>query len=234
VAPYVESEYYSTTVDLEGDKLKAALHNIIAKHHRQEMECLPMIFEAYDDAGAGEFEYLWPKEIGFPDDIQDAYTDAHNLWHSIMPPELIAGIPRDDYPAPLRGDYARTLFYMAVRYQGNDSSLTPDLELVSGKPEKGTPYLGGLCQLLDWHQSDPVSEQERRRNERIYEWQGNRNPFVDQPAFAAAIWESTCLGDADKTARIRSVVERLEEMEMEIITLKRQLLEMMSTDSETK
>jgi endonuclease I len=42
------------------------------------------------------------------------------------------------------------------------------------------------------HEADPVDELERRRHQRIVEIQGNRNPFIDRPEFAAAIWGTTC------------------------------------------
>ena len=43
--------------------------------------------------------------------------------------------------------------------------------------------------LLRWNAEDPPSAFEQRRNERIHAtWQGNRNPFVDHPEWAAAIW----------------------------------------------
>lgn len=42
--------------------------------------------------------------------------------------------------------------------------------------------------LLQWHNSDPVDEFEKVRNERSYEVQGNRNPFIDYPEFAEMIW----------------------------------------------
>ena len=35
---------------------------------------------------------------------------------------------------------------------------------------------------------DPVSEQERLRNDIVYEWQGNRNPFIDRPEYVNRIW----------------------------------------------
>lgn len=228
VSPYTEQEYYASAFELEGDKLKNALGRIIGNHHRQELECLPGIIGSDSVDGPQEFHYLWPESIGFPDDMQDAYTDAHNLRHSILSPELVDRMPQQNVPPGVRGDFARTLFYMAVRYQGNDASLTPDLELVVGKPEPETPHLGGLCLLLDWHEADPVSALERNRNDRIYQWQGNRNPFIDRPEFAADIWSNACLGFAERKAEIQSIVQRLEEIELEVKDLKRRLREMMS------
>jgi hypothetical protein len=40
--------------------------------------------------------------------------------------------------------------------------------------------------LLQWNVEDPVSQFEINRNH--FRIQGNRNPFIDNPAFATAIW----------------------------------------------
>jgi len=84
------------------------------------------------------------------------------------------------------------VLYMDVRYQGNDSSNTPDLTVVQGTTSADEPKLGDLCTLLSWHNQDPVSDWERRRNNRVFEWQHNRNPFIDNPAWANAIFGSAC------------------------------------------
>lgn len=95
--------------------------------------------------------------------------------------------PRD----AVKGDVARMLFYMAVRYEGDDGY--PDLELVdhikSKQHPKRLPYYGKLSVLIEWHKDDPVDEFEKNRNEVIYSYQGNRNPFIDHPEFVNLIWE---------------------------------------------
>ena len=93
--------------------------------------------------------------------------------------------PRDG----VKGDIARMLFYMDVRYAGADG--VPDLELIDEDSRSG-PLLGHLCTLLAWHEADPVDDLEHRRHERIVDTQGNRNPFIDRPEFAAAIWDTAC------------------------------------------
>lgn len=92
--------------------------------------------------------------------------------------------PRDS----VKGDVARMLFYMAVRYEGDSGEI--DLEL-NNKVNNGTaPYHGKLSVLLQWHKQDPVDNFERTRNEIIYtDYQHNRNPFIDHPEWASAIWE---------------------------------------------
>ncbi|MED3802365.1 endonuclease [Lysinibacillus xylanilyticus] len=88
-------------------------------------------------------------------------------------------------PNRVKGDVARILLYMATRYEAGDKV---DLEL-NDKVNNGTaPYHGKLSVLLQWHKQDPVDEYEKRRNERIYEIQGNRNPFIDHPEWVEKIW----------------------------------------------
>ncbi|MEB4818360.1 endonuclease I family protein [Bacillus thuringiensis] len=90
--------------------------------------------------------------------------------------------PRD----AIKGDLARTLLYMAVRYEGEGG---PDLELVNGV-DTDNPNHGRLSTLLQWHQQDPVDAIEIKRNNMIYEkYQHNRNPFVDHPEYVERIWD---------------------------------------------
>lgn len=93
--------------------------------------------------------------------------------------------PRD----VVKGDVARIMFYMAVRYEGK-SDGGPNLELVDSITGNNAtaPTLGKLSTLLQWHLADPVDEFEMTRNNYIYNLQGNRNPFIDHPDFAAKIW----------------------------------------------
>ena len=79
-----------------------------------------------------------------------------------------------------RGDVARALFYMAVRFDG--------LNLVNGDPSEYLPStsiasgnIGDLATLLVWNHSDPKDDFEMNRNNYIYTWQMNRNPFIDYP-----------------------------------------------------
>ncbi len=92
--------------------------------------------------------------------------------------------PRDEE----KGDVARMIMYMAVRYEGTDTSY--DLEIVdyNNTAPNNEPHYGKLSTLLQWHEQDPPDAWELRRNERIAERQGNRNPFVDHPEFAYRLW----------------------------------------------
>jgi endonuclease I len=86
-----------------------------------------------------------------------------------------------------KGDIARAMFYMATRYDGSEP-LTLDLE-IDDSPAAATGRFAKLSTLLKWHEQDPVSIQERQRNQLIHTtYQHNRNPFVDHPEFVAMIW----------------------------------------------
>uniref|UniRef100_UPI004048FCB0 endonuclease n=3 Tax=Gelidibacter sp. TaxID=2018083 RepID=UPI004048FCB0 len=79
-----------------------------------------------------------------------------------------------------KGDVARSIFYMAVRFNG--------LEVVNGFPEGIAGQFGDLATLLDWHRNDPPDDFEMNRNNVVYQWQFNRNPFIDQPDMIEYIW----------------------------------------------
>ena len=88
----------------------------------------------------------------------------------------------------VKGDVARMIFYMEVRYEGENGE--PDLEMVGYIPSSpnGEPYHGLKSTLLEWHLQDPVDDWEIQRNDKVYFYQENRNPFIDHPEFVGLIW----------------------------------------------
>ena len=93
--------------------------------------------------------------------------------------------PRD----AVKGDVARMLFYMAVRYEGLDGYADLEFtELMLPQTDK-QPIHGVLSTLLAWHRNDPVDAWEENRNNIIFEdYQKNRNPFIDFPVLAEHLW----------------------------------------------
>jgi endonuclease I len=87
--------------------------------------------------------------------------------------------PVDEY----KGDFARTFFYMATRYFGEDSGW-PGSDMVTG----AEPKAWARDMLLAWHRRDTVSTKEINRNNEVFKLQKNRNPFIDNPVFAEKIW----------------------------------------------
>ncbi|MBX9449702.1 MAG: endonuclease [Taibaiella sp.] len=90
-----------------------------------------------------------------------------------------------------KGDIARMLMYVAVRYE----PMIPYFDTTNSRNPFETRQEVALKQwqtdlLMSWHLADPVSEREVIRNDKVYALQGNRNPFVDHPEWAEAIWGS--------------------------------------------
>ncbi|GAB3023657.1 ExeM/NucH family extracellular endonuclease [Bowmanella dokdonensis] len=161
-------------------------------------------------------EHVWPNSHGFSSQSFEAYTDIHHLRPTDISVNASRGnLDFDNSDAPLaeapqnridsdsfeprdavKGDVARMMFYMDVRYEGAD--VTPDLQLVDRLTGPGEPALGRLCRLLAWHEADPVDNMEQQRNASIYEYQGNRNPFIDHPEWVEVLYDAdSCDGNGD-------------------------------------
>jgi len=167
---------------------------------------------AYGSGGDDQWnrEHAWPKSHGFtdPDSVLSPSRDLHNLravdhdvniiraardfaaggeWIMGMPPTCRVGIDSFEPPDDAKGDVARMVFYMDVRYEG-DTPGEPDLRLVDATGTSG-PRLGRLSELVAWHFLDPPDAFEQRRNNLIHrDWQGNRNPFIDHPEWVMHLW----------------------------------------------
>ncbi|MBP5572764.1 MAG: endonuclease, partial [Bacteroidales bacterium] len=88
--------------------------------------------------------------------------------------------PVDEY----KGDIARNFFYMSVRYYNEDSGWGS-----SGMTNKSEIKDWAMTMLLRWSDEDPVSDKEIARNNAVYGYQNNRNPFIDHPEYARMIWD---------------------------------------------
>lgn len=154
-----------------------------------------------DNVGRWNREHTYPRSRGGFDDIdaddvadginvfittnadslRHANSDAHAIRAADGPENSIRSNRHyGDYIGPngnlgsFRGDVARSVLYIAVRYNG--------LEVVNGFPATtGNGELGDLATLLDWHRNDPPDDYELNRNNIVYTWQFNRNPFIDLP-----------------------------------------------------
>jgi endonuclease I len=109
-----------------------------------------------------------------------------------------------------RGDVARALLYMDVRYEGGihgntghsepDLILTDNLSLVSASNtgnNESVAYMGLLSVLLQWHLDDPVDTFERDGHEVVFSYQGNRNPFIDHPEWVECLFLGNCTTASD-------------------------------------
>jgi len=156
-------------------------------------------------------EHVWAKSHGGFTNLLPMYTDCQNLrpadasvnedrsnkdFDIVQPGGQQDAEATECYytdstwePGPMtKGQVARILFYMATRYEGNNGEL--DLKLVRHNNTYPFPEHGNLDALLKWNKEYPPTAFERRRNERLYRIQQNRNPFVDHPEFADFIWNN--------------------------------------------
>ena len=104
--------------------------------------------------------------------------------------------PIDEY----KGDIARALMYVSVRYYQEDNSWS-----TSDMTTKSVIKDWAIDMLLRWHEEDPVSQKEIDRNNAVYGIQHNRNPFVDDPEFAERIWDPNWTGIDDQYVTTMSV-----------------------------
>ncbi|MFP4287301.1 MAG: endonuclease I family protein [Candidatus Izemoplasmataceae bacterium] len=144
------------------------------------------------DAGATwNREHIWPQSklgTGASNGSANIASDLHNLapanpsenssrsnryYFTSMTSETY--YPEYDVS---RGYVARALFYMVVMYDY--------LELVNTVPNEY--QMGHLDTLINWHLNYEVTSFEENRNEVIYSYQGNRNPFIDYPYLLELIY----------------------------------------------
>ena len=161
-------------------------------------------------------EHLWPNSYGI-DSIQPGYSDLHNLRPANVsinstrsnkiydnsdpsddkyknPAHTNAPLTSSDSdswepPDEVKGDIARSLFYMDVRYEGTSGEYDLVLTDNTAAIDTSTNYMGRLTTLIKWHQLDPVDSTEQVRNDLVYSlYQSNRNPFVDHPEWVQEVF----------------------------------------------
>ena len=154
-------------------------------------------------------EHVWAKSHGDFGNIPPCGTDAHHIRPTDVSVNADRGNkdfdnggtqhseatgcyststtwePRDE----VKGDVARMMFYMAVRYEGDNGEL--DLELVDYTNTSG-PIFGKLSTLMAWHAQDPPDDFEENRNDVVHDYQYNRNPFIDHPEWVECVWGDNC------------------------------------------
>lgn len=160
-----------------------------------------------DNFGSWNREHTWPRSRGVFYSIEadetfngkDIYwpTNADSLRHGNSDAHAIRAVDGPEnsnrgnkfygqYSGPVgtlggfKGDVARSIFYLGVRFNA--------LEVVSGYPENMVGKFGDLDTLLAWHRNDPPDDFEMNRNNVVYTWQYNRNPFIDMPELVEYIY----------------------------------------------
>lgn len=146
-------------------------------------------------------EHVFPRSLATPPmdtSYPSAGTDAHGLravdsqMNSSRSNRAFESGSGDSYITSngnfypgdeWKGDVARILMYLYLRYPTQCEAVTV------GIGPSSYSFLADMPDVfLEWNAEDPVSAFEIERNEVIYENQGNRNPFIDNPYLATMIW----------------------------------------------
>lgn len=227
--------YYSATFDKRDEDLKSALKSIISANYRNlgytgardamysnidnvngKVTCVytgrEATFNSRSGANSNNFncEHTWPQSLFNQNEPERA--DIHHLFPTdagansrrsnyrfgvVSNPswteggsKLGSGVfePRDEH----KGDVARAMMYFAIRYQNYSSFLTNQESL-----------------LRTWHNDKLPTDWSRQRNEAIFGYQRNRNPFVDYPEFTDRITSISTTANASLKAVITPSVDEI-------------------------
>jgi len=146
------------------------------------------------DSDGMNAEHTWPQ--GFFNKAAPMKSDLHHIFPTFIGVNGMRGSePFGEVSSPsyatdsgsklgaegfepadtVKGDVARALLYFLVRYH--------DRKIKDGMDNKDF-WTSRVEMFLRWNQQDPPDAAERRRNELIADYQGNRNPFVDNHRLA--------------------------------------------------
>ncbi|PCJ19116.1 MAG: hypothetical protein COB02_08685 [Candidatus Cloacimonadota bacterium] len=153
------------------------------------------------DGMSGDFvncEHTWPQSMF--NKARPMVSDIHHLYPTLSKPNGMRGrnpfgvVSSFKYSTSVgsksngkrfeptdeaKGNVARAQFYFYTRYHNK--------RIFSSGFSKSQYWTKNLPMFLKWHKADPVDEWERKRNNAIEKFQGNRNPFIDVPEFAERI-----------------------------------------------
>ncbi len=174
--------------------------------------------DGYVDRTGMNAEHVWPQS--FFNKRSPMRSDLHNLMPTFMHPNSLRGhLPFGkvsgsveysnnagaklgggvfEPPDGSKGRVARALLYFFARYQGQG--------IFSGDFGPGF-WNSKLELLLEWNRNFPPSNQERGRNALVERFQGNRNPFIDDPSLADRIGvEGLRLGEGSRLSRASDAI----------------------------
>ena len=163
-------------------------------------------------AGLWNREHVFAKSLANPSLVANSSsagpgTDVHNLRAAdsqkntqrsnrlfIDDSGVESKVTNDGYFYPgdeWKGDVARIVMYMYLRYPSQCEAMNSATGSADYSPNGDMPDV-----FLEWNEEDPVSALELTRNDVISSYQGNRNPFIDNPYLATMIWNGPAANDS--------------------------------------
>lgn len=176
ILTYNDLRVYTARTDVDPNNP----NNIILFYSRKSVS------SKWDGGGTWNREHIWPQSTGWFK-TSDAGADIHhvrptnpsiNSSRGNKPYGITTNSKTFEPDDDVKGDVARIIFYLLVRYQEADNYNV-------------TATATSMEMLLEWNKLDPVDELERTRNEEAYDIQGNRNPFIDNYLYAEMIWNES-------------------------------------------
>lgn len=201
------NDLYDSCKGLKDDSLKKALLKLINNHISVGYQrAQDLVFEDLDNKNGWvecvytgrklktmveppatnmNIEHTWPQSLGakgiakcdlhhlYPADSKANGIRGNNPFAPVENPDWQAGGSKADHKRfeirkEHRGNAARSMFYFSIRY---NMHISDTQEAV----------------LRQWNKEDPVDAEERKRNDRVQNFQNNRNPFVDHPEYVDLI-----------------------------------------------
>lgn len=158
------------------------------------------VLATWDGGTTWNKEHVWPNSrLGVPrvdNADRNIASDLHNLRPATPSINSSRGNKWYDtttttstyFPGDAdKGDVARIILFMFMAYEGMQIVDVITVDTSTNYTPEGR-YMARFAILLEWHLADPVDDFERYRNEVIYGYQNNRNPFIDYPEFVEMIW----------------------------------------------
>jgi len=166
------------------------------------VEYLDLNLDGYIDLNGMNIEHIWPQSY-----FNRKYPMLSDLNHLrptfITPNNKRANLPFYYVTNPIytigtsdarlgkeyfepphnkKGDTARVLFYFVVRYY--------DKSILNSSVSYDKFFISKIKTYMLWNRIDPPDDNERKRNDLVYKFQGNRNPFIDDPKLIEKIDET--------------------------------------------
>lgn len=147
-------------------------------------------------------EHIWPQ--GYFNQAYPMKADLHHLAPTFITPNgmrgsypfgvagdavystsagsILAGTGEFEPADAVKGNVARAMLYFVTRYHDRNIDDGMDYEEF---------WTDRIPMFLRWNRQDPPDAAERRRNDLIESYQGNRNPYIDDPSLADRVGEAS-------------------------------------------
>jgi len=141
------------------EPMKSDLHHLYPTYQNWNSTRSNHPFAEIDDNSTQKWMYLTQSQTSIPQNNIDLYSEYASSTFE----------PREDH----KGNLARAIFYFYTMYPTEAGNMS---------------QLGDINTFYQWHLDDPVDNTEINRNNKVEQYQGDRNPYIDYPELVARAW----------------------------------------------